>query len=901
MIMNKKLLFAAMSLAALTACTDNDFESKNVANVAGEAGSVQFEVINNIDGGTRASMDGNSIVWSAADGDLFTLYHGGTLTGAPSPLSGFENATYKASEGEGGATLTTPSMIKAGRAIMVYPTDTMFVYDGSGDLAIQIPVILENIENKIPYVSDLLTIGGYAAYSETATAPAKPTAYTTAGKDRKYAIYMRPMASQLILKADYAGTDATIAALTTGDDPINPIALTSVDITDATTATPTSLTKEIKLSFDVPSTTAPIQGTNWATVANNVWSEVTSFGAVVNSVNKLTTKCINGTESAKFLILPAASIGTGGLTTGGIVVNTIYGKVDISTTGGYTTTELGDAWYRYQAPGTALTYGETETTTAGTGSDASKVRYTNTIQKGLAQVIDAFSANTTKKATSVVVNEPTGAVGTRYVKVLLSHLDMDGLHIMNDKHLYDAVRVWKEIGAGDVTVLLDGDATTGEFEISQKTIAKINEINAALAEETTPRKFYVTACNVTGEACSKIVITGGGAVKDMDFIVADVAAADVVLKAGETWEWAASTTAAKTLTLAPDATTATALSVSATGVSSIINKGTFVNSATATLAIYDNTAAGTTPANQMNIPFKNEGTWTVSGGDLNVQFDVTNVGTLTIASGAEYHQDIYGTTATATTFTNDAETLPERFVLNDPSIAATTKAAFVEKIGLVNNSGVFAVTGIGTVKGIINNYGLIEHLAESAKTYITTNAVDEASVGGFAATFNATAGSQNKIGRINLPYSNKDEENVSISNITTATPGFVSVTVSPAAGAPTTKKLDLSVVGDYVNYVIIKGGIEEISKLSTKIAYVEFDAGTEEVMWNDPKTSTATYEGLVVFSPVNVKRGTTVNVNKSVYLNNKMYVGGSTNIAKTDCSGFFGNTSDNYNTMYLTY
>ena len=67
--MNKKLLFAAMSLAALTACTNDDFENKSVAQQ--EVSPVQFEVIN--DAMTRASMSGNKVVFSATDGDLFTL------------------------------------------------------------------------------------------------------------------------------------------------------------------------------------------------------------------------------------------------------------------------------------------------------------------------------------------------------------------------------------------------------------------------------------------------------------------------------------------------------------------------------------------------------------------------------------------------------------------------------------------------------------------------------------------------------------------------------------------------------------------------------------------------------------------------------------------------------------
>jgi len=867
--MNKKLLLGIMSLAALAACTNDDLESKTVAGASEATSPIQFEVINNTEAGTRAEMNGNSIVWSAADGDLFTLYHGGTLTGTA--LSGYQNATYTAVANEGApATLTTPSMIKDGRAIMVWPADTTFYAATSGNLTVKIPETLENVENNIPYASDLLTIQPYAAYSETATAPAIPTAYKTAGKDRKYAVYMRPMASQLILKADYAGTDAVINALATGDDPIDPIALTSVEINDPAA----SLTKEIDLSFAVPTAS---QGTNWKNVANNVWTEVTAFDlSSAVKAGKLTTKCINGIESAKFLMLPQNSIGAGGLAGASIVVNTIYGKVVINAAnyGGYTG-DFATAWYRYMAPGAGVTYGETETTTAGTGSDAGKVRYTQNVETGLAQVIDAFSTNTTTKATSVVVGEPTGAVGTRYVKVLLNKLDMDGLHVKTDKQLYDAVRVWKKIGADgvDVTVKLDGDAD-GNFEISQKTIAKINEINAELAEETTPRKFYVTACHVGGEACTKIVITGGGAVKNMDFIVNTTAAADVVLKAGETWNWAASTIGGKK---------AFTVDATACGITNIINKGTFVNDATAKLAIYNN---ATTPAQVTTIPFVNDGKWDITAGTLNVQFDVTNNGELNIAKGAQYRQDGLGND-----FTNEATTLPERFFMNDPSVPAATKATFVEQIGVVNNKGVFA-----TVNGAdIYNYGLIEHADDDAKTYITSQ---QNGLG-----FGALYGPANKMGRINLPYSNKNEDNISIN--AAANQGFVSVTVT-SANAPADKKLDVSTVGQYVNYVIINSGVEQITNVNAQVQYVEIaDENNTEIAWM-PRFNAKTglpipyaYTGLAVLSDVNIKLNTIVNVSGSTYIAADMYVGG--NFTPTTYNGYFGNTATNATTMVITY
>jgi hypothetical protein len=862
--MNKKLLFAAMSFAALTACSTDDFESQQ--QVAEGVSPIQFEVINNSET-TRASMDGNTLKWNANHGDLFTLYHGGTLSGTA--LTGYDNATYKANaNADGPATLSTPSMIKAGKAIMVWPVDTTFYEAASGNLTVKIPATLKNIENNIPYASDLITIVPYAAYNEKAPSDL-PTAYKTAGKDRKYQIHMRPMASQLILKADYAGTDAKINALATGDDPINPIALTSVEINDPNA----SLTKEIDLSFATP---VDPQGSNWEKVKNNAWSEVTGFNiSSAVKVGQLTTECINGIESAKFLMLPQATIGASGLAGANIVVNTIYGKVSIvggSTSTTYTAEELGDAWYRYAAAGAgAGTYTETETTTAGTGSDANKVKYTNNIEKGLAQVIDAFSTNKTTKTTSVVVGEPTGAVGTRYVKVLLTKLDMDGLHIKNDKQLYDAVRVWKEIGKGSVTVLLDGKKK--EFEISQKTIAKINEINAATANEATPRTFTVMPCNT--DACDIIVITGGGEMpQDLSFIQKGAKnnnkTASVALKAGENWKW--------------NSTGKVTVDENNTGITSFINRGTLVSDATAKLQVFNNNA--TTPAQVYGITFVNDGKWDITAGTLNVQFDVTNNGTVNIAKGAQYRQDGSGNV-----FTNEATTLPERFFMNDPSKTADDKKDFKESIGKVNNSGVFATVNNAN----IYNYGLIEHADKDAKTYITSQRN--------GAGFDTPWATSNKIGRINLPYSNKDEDNISIN--AAASEGFVSVTVT-SDNAPSDKKLDVSTVGAYVNYLIIKSGVEQITNVNNQVQYVEVnDENNTEIAWMPRFDKDSglpipySYTGLIVFSDVNIKLNTIVNVSGSTYIASDMYVGGS--FAEGTYDGYFGNTTKNAETMYITY
>ncbi|MBQ9665331.1 MAG: hypothetical protein IJV33_02525 [Bacteroidaceae bacterium] len=858
--MNKKLLFAALSLAALTACTSDDFESQQ--NVAQEVSPIQFELINDNDAETRASMSGNKVVFSAADKDLFTLYHGGTVAGtAPFYLSGFENATYKAEKTDDSpAALTTPSMIKQGYAIMTWPADTTF--RANGNLSIVIPQNqTDKIQNEIPYVSDLIDIKAYAAYTETAPA----TAYNTAGKDRKYSVYMRPMASQLNLKADYAGTDATLATLEAGDDGINPISVTSVELlTTPGGGGSDNFTTEIPLVFAAQ--TLPVARWN-AADANNAWSHVTGFHTTATtSVDKLTTKCLTGNNGAKFLILPQGAIATG-VDDGGVVVNTTYGKVVIADPATpnphgtkYTAAEYAKAWYRYV--GTRVTVATTEENVSATVAEASgdnagkyKTVAVNPAM-GMQQTINYMSNYTAPASLPVVQGEPIGVALTRYVVVNLEKLDMSDLHVKSDKQLRDVVRVWKQMNLPAVTVWLDGGQegdVAGEFTISQKTIKKINELNNGTLN------FRVKPCQTVGEVCNTIVITGSAdeqELQDIAFIIdsnedgtgvqADVALADE--GTAKPWKWVGT------------------LKVTDNGVNRIINRGTMQNAANATLATYEHGVA----APQNNIPLHNNGTWNITAGKLFVQFTVTNNKIVNISKGAEYREDGAGHI-----FYNYATNKPLRFGGDDNAI------------GVVNNKGVFASVN----NGRIYNYALIKHDDKDAKTYITRNQISGSN---FANVF---AGG-NKMGTILLPFDNKDEDNISISATAPIAEGFVSVVVT-ADNAPASKALDASVVGTFVNSIIVNGGIEKISDIAAQIEYVEIAQPGTEIAWE--VTGAPTYKGLMVLSDVNIKLGTTVNVTGATYLdaNATMYVGGTFN--NNGWAGYYGNTSANVATQYVTY
>ena len=160
------------------------------------------------------------------------------------------------------------------------------------------------------------------------------------------------------------------------------------------------------------------------------------------------------------------------------------------------------------------------------------------------------------------------------------------------------------------------------------------------------------------------------------------------------------------------------------------------------------------------------------------------------------------------------------------------------------------------------------------------------------------------MGRINLPYSNKEEDNVSVSAALNT--GFVSVTVN----GEVTGALDASVVGSKVNYVIVKSGITEIKAVSAQVKYLEINQPGTELAWN--VANTTVYDGLIVKSDVNIKLGTKIAATVT-YLGADMYVGGKFNQAAlpaegtdpaypaTDFSGYYGDTDADVATKYITY
>ena len=82
------------------------------------------------------------------------------------------------------------------------------------------------------------------------------------------------------------------------------------------------------------------------------------------------------------------------------------------------------------------------------------------------------------------------------------------------------------------------------------------------------------------------------------------------------------------------------------------------------------------------------------------------------------------------------------------------------------------------------------------------------------------------------------------------------------------------------------------------------DAKGKEIAWN--VTEDTEYDGLIVLSPVNIKQGTTINVVKGNFLGADMYVGGTFTfngaaVTKDSFKSYYGDTSDKFATLYVTY
>lgn len=355
---------------------------------------------------------------------------------ADASLTGYQNAIYEGSAKDGEAfVFTTKSMVLEKGAIMVYPADTAFTNSGNAAPVITIPENQDARTKELtPYMSELLTI---APYDEDKG--------NTAGYGKKYDIVLKRVGTTLILTTVPSNTDK-IDGLG-----VSPLKVSSIEM-NANGAFTTSI--PVKYNAATPYRNSKF----------SLWTKVSDVDLAAATVaNSLTTTDITDNYNAVFTLLPLKS----GVTANNanVVIKTNYGKVTLDNA-------KGNIW----------------------GKTATTVTYDKTVTEGIKEVLN----NTwTSATTGSFIGEKIGKFGKRSIQADMSTLDMDGLHITDQQHLIDALKVYDAI-ANDATVdfFLDGDEN-GEFVMDAEATAAY-EARVADAENKITFKLSTdpaTQCN----------------------------------------------------------------------------------------------------------------------------------------------------------------------------------------------------------------------------------------------------------------------------------------------------------------------------------------------------------------------------------------------------------------------
>lgn len=407
--MKSKFLFGALlGSIALASCTaDEELSSPSVSQESPIKFAVSLEGSDGMPILTRADMTSDFGLNFEA-GDLMSLFHG--ITDISSNLTGYQNAIYEGSAKDDKAfVFTTKSMVLEKGAIMVYPADTAFTNNGSAAPVITIPEN-QNAKTKelTPYMSELLTI---APYDEDKG--------NTAGYGKKYDIVLKRVGTTLILTTVPSNTDK-IDGLG-----VSPLKVSSIEM-NANGAFTTS----IPVKYNAATPYRNSEFSLWTNV-----SDVDLTAATV--VNTLTTTDITDNYNAVFTLLPLKS----GVTANNanVVIKTNYGKVTLDNA-------KGNIW----------------------GKTATTVTYDKTVTEGVQEVLDNTWTDATKGS---FIGEKIGKYGKRSIQADMSTLDMDGLHITDQQHLIDALKVYDAIAnKATVDFFLDGDENS-EFVMDAEATA----------------------------------------------------------------------------------------------------------------------------------------------------------------------------------------------------------------------------------------------------------------------------------------------------------------------------------------------------------------------------------------------------------------------------------------------
>lgn len=487
-----KFKFYGVALAALAMAACNNEEMLE-ANKPAEGSRVVFGLVSDNDGTRAQFLENYTLQWTEKDGDKMSLFNGGTLTGVN--LTGAKNAIYAAgsTDEEGRPVFTSENMVYPGLAVMVYPCDTTFKYQGS-QLTVSVPnVQTEQTNLQIPFISNGITIAAHDAVKGDG-----------AGYAKKYDIALKQVGTLFTLKPNWQGENYNKISELVKSGEIKALGISSIELSTAPYNYFTG-TAVVNVTNTVPNPGKPVANTR------DAWTHVTEVvaptAAIVNHHTISTSAVSDDLKSSEFVLLPYNNVSYGkvndtycGNANASVTVNTNYGTIVLK--------DKGNVWY-----GDVTSYKDT---------DGNIVK--RTIAKGIQDLLSLTYHKKSATANSYFRGEQVGGHVARTIDCDLADIDMSTVHIVDEGQLLDMIAVHDAIQATkEVVFTIDGDAD-GKFIMSSSTVDKLNS----------HEKITIKPCTETGEACTTIVITDAKEVPAIDFLATGTV--DIELAAG-TWTW----------------------------------------------------------------------------------------------------------------------------------------------------------------------------------------------------------------------------------------------------------------------------------------------------------------------------------------------------------------------------
>lgn len=662
--MKSKLLFGALlGSIALASCNADEDLATSQAQKSPIKFTVSLETANGDTPSTKAILTDKFKI-NFENNDLMSLFHGATVNASAADLkqtiTAYQNAIY-AGTAEDGKTFsfTTKSMVLEKGAIMVYPADTTFANKGTDAPKVSIAQNQdENTVKLMPYMSEVLDI---KSYNEDAGA-------NTAGYDKYYPVVLKPIGSVLALQID-----------PTNADRINNLGVAELKVTKAQLGASGAI---FTTGLYVKATDAAIAYTGDDALINGLWdkaSDVDLTDANLTTVTELTTTNVSN-DKAVFTLLPAkASIdGTGAKVT----INTNYGKVELAA--------ADEVWVK------------------GTAAAVS-------VKDGLENVLkNTWVAPST--ASPNFGTEKTGGLFNRKITADMSTLNMDGLHITDQQHLLDALKVYDAIAKdATVTFYLDGDAK-GEFVMEAAAAAAYE---ARVADNSNQITFELSTDQATKCEAVKFVSTTETEVP----AVLKFGTTAAPIKFAGLWKYSEKKTfdyvaslefvEGATLTMTNEITATTSNSIGLT----ITNNGTVNISGATTLKL------GMTNNGAINIPVGaefliNNAKLTNDAIDLNTCGEIINNGSMGVQNGTSGTIDNYG-------YIKQGNANAYTYVSTNASTSASFANAFNASSNKIGTIELFGTGNLNTVVDAAGKPGFI-------KVITTATSVSENEVGTYA-------------------------------------------------------------------------------------------------------------------------------------------------------------------------